>query len=350
MGLRYFNEAEQMNRCSHMTRKTLCSAILLGAMSATITGLAWSQALPSQSAADYPSRPIRIVVPYTPAGQTDAYARLIAHGLNAAWGQPVVVENRAGANGLIGTNFVKQSPPDGYTLLFTANSAHTLGPLVRDPRPFEPTGDFTPVAIAVRYPMYLLIDQRIPARTVAELVAYAKARPGSLNYSSAGIGSGGHIACELFSGAAGIGAQHVPYKGSAPAQMALVAGEVQMFCDSVGNSQALVKDGKMRGLAITAPSRLAAAPEIPTMAEVGMPGVEVTIWLGLLGPKGMSAAIATKLNAELVRIMQSPEVRQRALREGTETASVTPEQFAAFMQEEQERYGRIIREKQIRAE
>ncbi len=350
MGVGYFNDVEQMDWCRPMMRKTLCSAILLGAMSVALTGLAWSQAAPSQSAADYPSRSIRIVVPYTPAGQTDAYARLIAHGLNAAWGQPVVVENRAGANGLIGTNFVKQSAPDGYTLLFTANSAHTLGPLVRDPRPFEPTGDFTPVAIAVRYPMYLLIDQRIPARTVAELVAYAKARPDRLNYSSAGIGSGGHIACELFSGAAGIGAQHVPYKGSAPAQMALVAGEVQMFCDSVGNSQALVKDGKMRGLAITAPSRLAAAPEIPTMAEVGLPGVEVTIWLGLLGPKGMSAAIATKLNAELVRIMQSPEVRQRALREGTETASVTPEQFATFMQEEQERYGRIIREKQIRAE
>lgn len=339
-----------MNWCGPMTRKTLSSEILFGLMAAALTGLAWSQTLPSQSAAEYPSRPIRIVVPYTPAGQTDAYARLIALELNAAWGQPVVVENRAGANGLIGTNFVKQSAPDGYTLLFTANSAHTLGPLVRDPRPFEPVGDFTPIAIAVRYPMYLLIDQRIPAKTVAEFVAYAKTRPGQINYSSAGVGSGGHIACELFSGATGIGAQHVPYKGSAPAQLALVAGEVQMFCDSVGNSQALVRDGRMRGLAITAPSRMAAAAEIPTMAEVGLPGVEVTIWLGLLGPKGMPAAIATKLNAELVRIMQSPEVRQRALREGTETASVTPEQFAAFMQEEQERYGKIIREKQIRAE
>lgn len=339
-----------MNWCNPKTCKTITRTILLGAMCAALSAPAWPQALPSASAAEYPSRPIRIVVPYTPAGQTDAYARLIAHALNTAWGQPVVVENRAGANGLIGTNFVKQSSPDGYTLLFTANSAHTLGPLVRDPRPFEPIGDFTPVAIAVKYPMYLLIDQRIPARTVAEFVAYAKARPGRLNYSSAGIGSGGHIACELFSGAAGIDAQHVPYKGSAPAQMALVAGEVQMFCDSVGNSQALVKDGKMRGLAITAPSRLAAAAEIPTMTEVGLPGVEVTIWLGLLGPKGMPAAIAAKLNAEVVRIMQSPEIRQRTLREGTETTSATPEQFAAFMQEEQERYGRIIREKQIRAE
>ena len=324
--------------------------LLPGLMPVVLAGFAWSQALPPQSAAEYPARPIRLVVPYPPGGQTDAYARLIAQGLNAAWGQPVVVENRAGANGLIATNLVKQASPDGYTLVFTANSAHTIGPLVRDPRPFEAVDDFTPVAIAVKYPMYLLIEQRIPARSVAEFVAYAKSPQGQINYSSAGIGSGGHIACELFSGATGINARHVPYKGSAPAQLALVSGEVQMFCDSVGNSQALVKEGKMRGLAITAPTRLPAAPEIPTMAEAGLPGVDVSIWLGMLGPKGMPAAIATKLNAEVVRIMQTPEIRQRAFREGTETASATPEQFAAFMRAEQERYGKVIREKQIKAE
>lgn len=324
--------------------------LLLGLLAAALAGLAWPQTPPVQSAGDYPSRAIRIVVPYPPGGQTDAYARLIAQGLTQAWGQPVVVDNRAGANGLIGTNHVKQSSPDGYTLLFTANSAHTIGPLVRDPRPFDAVEDFTPIAIAVRYPMYLLIEQRIPARTVQEFVAYAKTRRGQFNYSSAGIGSGGHIACELFNGATGIGAQHVPYKGSAPAQMALMAGEVQMFCDSVGNSQALVKDGKMRGLAITSSTRLAAAPEIPTMAEAGLPGVEVSIWLGLLGPKGMPAGIAAKLNAEAVRIMQTPEIRQRTLKEGTEAVSATPEQFAAFMRAEQERYGKVIREKQIKAE
>lgn len=324
--------------------------LLLGLTPTVFAGIAPLHAQVAQSAVDYPSRPIHIVVPYTPGGQTDAYARLIAQGLNVAWGQPVVVENRAGANGLIGTNYVKHSTPDGYTLLFTANSAHTIGPLLRDPRPFDSVNDFTPVAIAVTYPMYLLIDQRIPARTVQEFVAYARARPGQLNYSSAGTGSGGHIACELFSDAAGIGAQHVPYKGSAPAQMALMSGEVQMFCDSVGNSQALVKEGKMRGLSITAPNRLRAAPEIPTMAEAGMPGVDVSIWLGLLGPRDMPAAIANKLNAEIAHIMQTPEVQQRTLKEGTESASVTTEQFSTTMREEQERYGKVIREKQIKAE
>jgi len=305
---------------------------------------------PVAAQGDYPSRSIRIVVPYTPGGQTDAYARVIAQALQTAWGQPVVVENRAGANGLIGTNSVKQAPPDGYTLLFTANSAHTLGPLLREPRPFESIADFTPIAIAVTYPMYLLIDQRIPSTTLAEFVAYAKGRPGSLNYSSAGTGSGGHLACELFSGAAGLRAQHVPYKGSAPAQMALMSGEVQMFCDSVGNSQALVKEGKMRGLAITGATRLRAAPEIGTMAEAGMPEVDVSIWLGLLGPSGLPPAIAAKLNAEVVRIMQTPELRQRILKEGTEASAFTPAQFTAYMRAEQERYGKVIREKQIKVD
>jgi tripartite-type tricarboxylate transporter receptor subunit TctC len=307
-------------------------------------------AAPAAAQDSYPSKSIRIVVPYPPGGQTDAYARILAQSMQAAWGQSVVVDNRAGANGLIGTNIVKQAAPDGYTLLFTANSAHTLGPLLREPRPFDSIADFTPVAIGVTYPMYLLIDQRIPATTVAQFVTYAKARPGQLNYSSAGAGSGGHLACELFTGAAGIRTTHVPYKGSAPAQVALMAGEVQMFCDSVGNSQALVKDGKMRGLAVTAPSRLRAAPDIPTMAEAGMPEVNVSIWLGLLGPSGMPAAIAAKINAEVVRIMQTPELRQRAEKEGVEASAYTPVQFTAFMQAERERYGKVIREKQIKAD
>lgn len=305
---------------------------------------------PTAAQGDYPSKSIRIVVPYPPGGQTDVYARLIAQALQTAWGQPVVVENRAGANGQIATTFVKQAPPDGYTLLFTANSAHTLGPLLRDPPPFEPIADFTPIALAVTYPMYLLIEQRIPATTLTEFVAYAKGRPGSLNYASAGTGSGGHLACELFIGASGIRAQHVPYKGSAPAQMALAAGEVQMFCDSVGNSQALVKDGKMRGLAITGATRLRAAPDIMTMSEAGMPEVDVSIWLGLLGPSGLSPAIVAKLNAEVVRLMQTPELRQRNLKEGTESYALTPAEFTAHMRAEQARYGKVIREKQIKAD
>lgn len=325
-----------------MFRRALTTALAIAAAAMI--------AAPAAAQDSYPSKPIRIVVPYPPGGQTDAYARVVAQGLQVALGQTVVVDNRAGANGLIGTNFVKQAAPDGYTLLFTANSAHTLGPLLRDPRPFDSIADFTPVAIGVTYPMYLLIEQRIPATTVAEFVAYAKARPGVINYSSAGTGSGGHLACDLFSGAGGFKSQHVPYRGSAPAQVAVMSGEVQMFCDSVGNSQALVKDGKMRGLAVTAPTRLKAAPEIPTMAEAGMPEVNVSIWLGLLGPSGMPAAITAKLNAEVIRIMQTAEVRQRAEKEGVEPSTLSPAQFISFMQAERERYGKVIREKQIKAD
>ena len=324
-------------------------SLLLGLIPACIVGAAGAQAPATPSVGSYPSRPVRIIVPYSPGGQTDAYARVIAQGLSVAWKQPVVVENRAGANGLIGTQLVMQSEPDGHTLLFTANSAHTIGPLVKEPRPFDPVTDFTPIAVAVTYPMYLLIDQRIPARTVAEFVDYAKTRPDRINYSSAGTGSGGYLACELFNRASGIRAQHVPYKGSAPAQLALMTGEVQMFCDSVGNSQALVKEGKMRGLALTTSARLPAAPEIPTMAEAGMPGVDVSIWLGLLGPKGMPAALTARLHDEVVRIMHAEEVRVRTMREGTGTSKMTPDEFSAMMRAEQVRYGKVISENQIKA-
>jgi tripartite-type tricarboxylate transporter receptor subunit TctC len=261
-----------------------------------------------------------------------------------------VVENRPGATGLTGSAVVQQAPADGYTLLFTSNSAHVISPMLRTPHPFEPTRDFTPVAMLLRYPMYLLVNPAVPVTTLQEFVAYARARPGKLNYSSVGIGSGGHLACELFNINARTEIVHVPYKGAAPAQAALVAGEAQLMCDSVGNSQALVQAGKLRGLAITATTRSSAVPDVPTLAEAGVPGVVAHIWLGLLGPAKMPAPVVTRLNAEVARAMAQPGLRDRVLNGGNEPMVGPPEKFSKDIEEEGQVWLRVIRAKGIKAE
>ena len=301
------------------------------------------------NAQDYPSRPIRIVVPFPPGGPTDLYGRIIGQHLQEAWQQPAVVENRPGGTGLIGSNFVRQAPADGYTLLFTSNSAQTISPLLHEPPPFDPVMDFTPITIVLRYPMYLLVNPNVPARTIGDFIAYAKANPGKLHYSSVGIGSGGHLACELFNIGAGTQVVHVPYKGAAPAQAALVSGEVELMCDSVGNSQALVAAGKLRGLAVTAAQRSPAVPDVPTLTEAGVPEV-AHIWLGVLAPAGLGRAVRGKLNTELVRIMNLAEVRERVVKGGSEVVADTPEQFEAEMRAESATWLRVIREKRIKAE
>ena len=299
---------------------------------------------------DYPSRPVRVIVPFPPGGPTDLYARLISQQLQETWKQPVVVENRPGGTGLVGSGLVQNAAPDGYTLLFTSNSAHVISPLLREPRSFDSVRDFTPVVMVLRYPMYLLTHPAVPAKSLQEFVAYAKANPGKLNYSSVGIGSGGHLACELFNIAAGTQITHVPYKGAAPAQAALVAGEVQLMCDSVGNSHPLVVAGKLRGLAVTAPTRSTGAPDVPTLAEAGVPGVEAYIWLGLLGPARMPEAIAAKLNDEVQRVMSQPAMRERVLKGGNELTLGSPARFAQDMAGESQTWLRVIREKGIKAE
>ena len=317
---------------------------------ALLLALAGFQAAAQAPEAAYPSRPIRVIVPFPPGGPTDLYARVIAQKMQESWGQPVLVENRVGGTGQVGSSLVIQAPPDGHTLLFTSNSAHVISPLLRNPRPFDPVRDFTPVSIALKYPMYLVINPSLPAKTIAEFIALAKSRPGQLNYSSVGIGSGGHLACELFNIAAGTNIVHVPYKGAAPAQAALIAGEAQMFCDSVGNSQAMVAAGKMRGLAVFAAQRVAPVPEVPTMGEAGLPGLAAYIWLGMLAPAGIAPGILARLNAEVVRIMALPEVRERALKGGNDIVANSAEQFAREMRAEQELWARVIREKNIKAE
>jgi tripartite-type tricarboxylate transporter receptor subunit TctC len=301
-------------------------------------------------AQSWPSRPIRMIVPFPAGGPTDVYARVIGQRLSEVLGQPVVVEDKPGATGVIGTNAVRDAQPDGYTLLFTSNSAHVIGPLLHHPPTFDPVADFKPVTMVLRYPMYLLTSAKLPVNSVQELVALAKSKPGKLTYSSVGIGSGGHLACELFNQATGINTLHVAYKGAAPAQAALAAGEVDYMCDSVGFSQPLVDAGKLRGLAIIGPNRLAAVPNVPTVAEQGIPGVSAFIWQGIYGPRGLPDAVRDRLSAALVKIVNEPAFKERVDKNGYELMASTPEQLTRDTQAEKAMWSRIITEKNIKAE
>jgi len=308
-------------------------------------------ALPVQAADNtYPNRPIKVIVPFPPGGPTDNYARLIASKMQEDFKQPVIVENRAGGTGAPGTLAVMNAPADGYTLLFTSNSAHLIGPLLKSPVPYDSVKDFTPLSMVIKYPMYLLVNPALPAKTIPEFIQYAKNKSNQLNYSSVGIGSGGHLACELFNIAAGTNVVHVPYKGAAPAQAALIGGETQMFCDSVGNSQGMVNAGKMRGLALFADKRSSVVPEVPTMGEMGLPGLAAYIWLGMLAPPNMPNDIQIKLTNELVKIMAMPEVSAFALKGGNDIVANTSAQFGQMMREEKEIWLKVIREKNIKAE
>jgi tripartite-type tricarboxylate transporter receptor subunit TctC len=319
-------------------RAALGAALLLAATAS------WSQP------AAYPSKPIRLVVPFAPAGPTDAYARLVGKMLQEAMGQPVVVDNRAGATGLIGSNLVKDAPADGYTLLFTSNSAHVIGPLLQKQQTFDPVADFTPITEPLRYPVYLIGSTKIPAKTFKQLVALGKAQPGKLSYGSPGTGSGGHLGCELISSAAGINALHIPYKGAAPAQAAVLAGETDFMCDSVGNAQAMVNAGKVTGLVLAAAKRSPAAPNVPTTAEEGVPGTEVYVWLGVFGPKHLPAEVQNRLYTEIGKIMRSPEMTARMEKDGYEMMALPPEQFAKDIAAEKTMWAKVIAEKNIKPE
>ncbi len=302
-------------------------------------------------AQDFPSRVIRVIVPFPPSGSTDLYARVIAKELQAAWGQSAIVDNRPGGTGVIGTQALRQSPPDGYTLLMTSNTGHVLGPLLRDPRPFDPVGDFTPVSMAVRFPLYLIVTPSIPVRSVKEFIAYAKSNPGRLNYASSGEGGYSHLAALLFNASVGIEATHLPYKGAAPAQQAVMAAEAQYRFDNVGTSHPLVVSGRLRGLALIGTTRSAAAPEVPTLTEAGIRGLEgIYTWLGMFGPAGLPPPVRDKLSAEVIRIMNLPDVTKRAARDGYEIVASTPLQFTNDIQAEVATLARVIREKGIKAE
>ena len=303
------------------------------------------------SAQSYPSRSIRLVVPYPPGGPLDIMARAIGQKLTEAWSQPVVVDNRAGAGGNIGAELVAKSPADGYTLLMGAVATHAINPTLYGKLPYDPVKDFAPVALVAQVPNILVVNPSVPARSVKELIELARARPGHLNFGSGSTGSTGHLAGELFNAMAGVQMVHIPYKGGAPAMADLLAGQVQLMFDNLANALPNVRAGRLRALAVTTLARSPAMPDLPTIAESGLPGFDLTTWFGLMVPAGTPPEIVIKLNAGIVRALNAKDMRERLEKMGAEPpADNTPEHFAAFIRAEAAKYAKVVKESGARVE
>jgi tripartite-type tricarboxylate transporter receptor subunit TctC len=295
-------------------------------------------------------RPIRIVVPFAAgAGVLDIMARLISQHLATALGQPVVIDNRPGAGGIVGADIVAKAEPDGATLLM-GNTALLVSPYLYARVPFDPSADFVPVTRVNSAPLLLVVNPAVPVRSAQELIAYAKARPGELNYGSGGVGSTPWLATELLKSMTGLDVVHVPYKGGAPALADLVAGQLTFMIENVPGTMPFVKSGKLSALAITSAHRSSLAPELPTMAEAGVPGYEIVGWNGLFAAKGTPGETVTRLGAELTRVLALPEVKEQMAALGAEPGGESPRAFAAFVIAEQARWGAIIRDRGIRPE
>jgi tripartite-type tricarboxylate transporter receptor subunit TctC len=298
----------------------------------------------------YPTRPIHMVVPSSPgAGVTDIMARLVGQHLSARIGQQIVIDNRPGASGIIGSEVVSRAAPDGYTLL-VANVSFVVNPLLYPKMPYDPLKDFIPITMINSAPMLLVVNPSIPAKSVAELIAFAKSRPGKLNYGSGGLGSTPYLAAELFKSLAGIDVVHVPYKGGAPALSDLVGGQLTFMIENMPGTMPYAKAGNLRALAVTSPQRSELAPELPTMAEAGVPGYEMSGWNGIFAVKGTPPAIVARLHSEVAEILHTPEVRQELAALGAEPVGETPDEFAAFLKTDMARWGNIIQEKGIRSD
>ena len=322
------------------TRHCLAAALMVVATVATIDG---AQAQAQTQAATYPDKPIRIIVPYPPGGFNDTLARTVGAKLQAAWGQPVTVENRPGGGTLIGTDAAAKAAPDGHTLFITP-FAFAVNQSIFKKLPYDPVKDFAPITLAASTPNLLVVSTALPATSVKELIAQAKARPATIAYASTGIGSSNHLSMELFKQMVGVDITHVPYKGSAPAVTDLLGGQVGVMFDNIPNVIQHVKAGKLRALAVTTPMRSPHVPDVPTVAESGVPGYEVGVWFGFAAPAATPAPIIAKLNAEIVAILKTAEVRDKFSAQGVDVIGSTPEQFAAHLREQSARWAKVVRE------
>jgi tripartite-type tricarboxylate transporter receptor subunit TctC len=292
---------------------------------------------------EYPTRPIRLVVPFTPAGATDILARIIGQNLSQAWGQQVVVDNRPGAAGNIGTELVAKAPPDGYTLLMCTVSTHGINPSLYKKIPYDAVKDFAPVSLVALVPNVLEVNPAVEAKTVAELIALAKKNPGKLNFASSGSGTSVHMSAELFKLLAGLDIVHVPYKGSAPALTDLLGGQVDLMFDNLPASLSHIKAGKLRPLAVTSAHRSPALPEVPTMAEAGIEGYEATAWFGVLAPAGTPRPIVEKLAAEIAKGLKTPAGKAALADQGAEAVGGTPDEFGVFIKAELEKWAKVVK-------
>ena len=324
-------------RGSRKSAQGVCAGLLIA-----LAGSAMAQQ-------DYPRKPIRWIVPYVPGGATTILARLVGEKLTAAWGQQMVVDNRGGGNTILGSEAMVRSTPDGYTILLVT-STHVVNSLLIPKLPYDSIKDFAPVATLAGYEPVLFLHPSVPANTLQEFIALAKAKPGQLNYASAGSGSATHLAGEYFKMLTGVKAQQIPYKGTAPTAYALVAGEVQWLISAPVAFIPLVKSGKVKAIAAGGPTRLAALPQVPTFTEGGLPAYELKGWYGVLGPAATPRGIVDKLSAEIGRILQMPDIREKLIAQEMVPFINNADQFSALIKSEVVKFGTIIKAANIKME
>ena len=315
---------------------TLCAALTLASSLA--------------AAQSYPVRPVRLVITYPPGGTTDFVGRPVAQKLSELLGQQVVVDNRGGAGGVIGTMIVAQAPPDGYTLLLGTSAGMVINPLLHSKLPYDPVRDFAPISRTNINPQALVANAALPVNNVKELLAYAKANPGKLNVASSGIGTPNHLGAEMLKYLGKIDIVHVAYKGGGPAMTDLIGGQVQLQFSSIPTVLTHVKAGRIKMLAIGSAKRSPALPDVPTIAEAGVPGYEYTTWYGIFTPRATPAAIVTLLNAAVTKAVSSPEVSQRLMPQGAEPSASTPQELTQYMREESARWAKTIKAANVKIE
>ncbi|MEO7729273.1 MAG: tripartite tricarboxylate transporter substrate binding protein [Burkholderiales bacterium] len=316
------------------------------ALTLILTGAARAQAAaPARTTTgDYPTKPVRMIVPSAPGGGTDIVARVIAQGLSEAWGQTVVVDNRGGAGGTAGvTVAAKASAPDGYTLLLGSNGHLSFAPAVNRHLPYDPQKDLAPVSLVAQQPFVAGVFAGLPVNSMKEFIAYAKSRPGALSYGSGGSGSASHLGTELLQLIAGFKMLHVPYKGTGPGVAALLSGEIQFLLAGIATIMPHSRSGKLKALAVTGATRSKAAPDVPTVAEAGVAGYEFVVWYGVMAPGGTPAPIIAKINAEIARILRSPATSERYAAAGLDPVSNSPAEFAALLKQEIPKWQLVVK-------
>ena len=291
----------------------------------------------------YPAKAIRYVVPFPAGGPLDIVARALGQELNKSWNQPIIIDNRPGAGGNIGADLVAKAPADGYTILMGAVSTHAINVTLYSKLPYDPVRDFAPITLITSVPNVLVVHPSVPAISVKELIALAKAKPGQINFASGSTGSAGHLAGELFKTMAGVNMVHIPYKGAAPAVVDLLGGHVSLMFDNMSSALPNIKSGRVRALAVTTLQRSPLLPQLPTISEAGLRGFDISTWFGIFAPAGTPPDIVARLNTETVRILNTREMKERLLALGAEPAGNKPDEFAAFVRLEIQKYARVVK-------
>ena len=334
---------QNLKRTSGLKRTPGAARIAIAVVCATLVAA-------EATAQAFPSKPITIVVPFPAGGVTDPVARAVGIKITESTGQTVIVDNKPGAASIIGAEIVKRAAPDGYTVFFGHFASHAVNQFIYAKLPYDPIKDFAPITPIIFTQSLLVVPLSSPAKTVAELVAYAKSKPGGLNYASQGIAAGGHLLGEMFKGQAGVTLNHIPYKGSGPAIQDILAGRIDLFFDALITSGVQVKDGKLRALALASPKRSPLYPNVPTMAEAGYPNVELIAWFGMFAPGGTPPAIVNRLNDEFIKAIRSPDIAKRFTDLGLDIYTSTPAEFTALIASDAVKYAKLVKEAGITAE